>query len=120
MELGSGLILLLVGVIVGVIAGLVYSNYQNRKNNSDAKLAALRKEYDDYRANVRSHFIDTVSAISKIDEQQKELYRSVAHGVNELCRPEDGKEDYFLEQTMQTLGELEPPKKDDKDSPKFN
>lgn len=120
MESGSAVILLIVGVILGVIAGLAYCSYRNRKNNSDAKLTALQKEYDDYRASVRSHFIDTVSAITKIDEQQKELYRSVAHGVNELCRPEEGKEDYFLEQTIQTLGELEPPKQDKKDSLNFS
>ncbi len=101
-------------MIVGGIVGFAVARMRGRDKNGNAKLAALQQEYDDYRASVRNHFIDTVSAISQIDEQQKKLYRSVADGVTELCQPQSGEEDYFIEQTMQTLGELEPPKKDRK------
>lgn len=115
MENGGVLISVLVALIVGGVAGYFIARLRARGDDRDARLATLQKEYDDYRENVRNHFIDTVSAISRIDEQQKQLYQSVAEGVTELCQPDFGDDDYFLEQTMQTLGQLESPKKKDQE-----
>ncbi len=114
MESGVGLILIAVAAIVGGVAGFIIARLRSRDDDRDAKLLNLQKEYDEYRANVRNHFIETVSAIGRIDEQQRKLYQSVAQGVTELCQPDKGDDDYFIEQTMQTLGQLEPPKKDQK------
>ncbi len=121
MELGGELMLLGVGVMVGVIVGFLLAHLRTRGNDRDARLSALQQEYEDYRSSVRNHFIDTVAAINKIDEQQKELYRSVAAGVTELCQPNKNEsDDYFIEQTMQTLGQIEPPEKDRKSAPELN
>ncbi len=115
MESSGVLITVLIALVVGGVAGYFIARFRARNDDRDARLATLQQEYDEYRANVRHHFIDTVSAISRIDEQQKQLYQSVAQGVTELCQPDFGEEDYFLEQTMQTLGQLEPPEKKDRE-----
>ena len=120
LESGSGLIYIVIALVVGGAAGYFFSRFRNRHDDRDAKLAKLQSEYDEYRANVRNHFIDTVSAISRIDEQQKQLHQSIAAGVTELCVPATGDDDYFLEQTIQTLGQLESSKKDREDKLDFD
>ena len=111
---GNGLMLLIVGLIAGGAIGYFIARFRSKDSDHEAELAKLQKEFDDYQAKVRGHFIETVSAIGRIDQEQKRLYESVAEGVTGLCRPVDGEDDYFLEQTMQTLGQLEPPKKKNK------
>ncbi len=115
MESVSGFILIGIGLMVGALIGFLLARLRHRDHDRDAKLVALQKEYDDYRTNVRSHFVDTVTVLQKIDEQQKALYRSVVDGVTDLCRPEDEIDDYFIEQTKATLGQLESPKEEEKD-----
>jgi len=111
----SGILSFVVALLVGGVAGYFIARYVGRNDDRDAKLAALQSEYDDYRERVRNHFIDTVATIGKIDEQQRLLYQSVAEGVTELCQQEQGEDDYFVEQTMHTLGKLESPEKNKDD-----
>ena len=112
----STYILLAIGCLIfGGVVGYLFARYRNRNDDHEIKLAALQSEYDKYRAEVRNHYIDTVSAIGRIDAEQKKLYRSVAEGVTGLCRPDNGEDDYFLEETMRTLGRLEPPEKSKED-----
>ena len=106
--------LLIVGLIAGGTVGYLIARFRSKDSSHEAELVKLQKEFDDYQAKVRGHFIETVSAIDRIDQEQKRLYQSVADGVTGLCRPDNSDDDYFLEQTMQTLGQLEPPKKKDK------
>ena len=98
---------LVVSAIVGGIVGFLIA--QNRSRNSDAKvqLEKLQTEMDEYRSSVRSHFIDTVSLLSQIDQRQKQLHRAVAEGVVDLCASEENDNDYLLEQSVLALSQLE-------------
>lgn len=116
----SGLFFAIASLIVGGVVGYMVAQRRSRNSEYEAKLTALQNEYDEYRADVRSHLINTVSAIGRIDAEQKKLYRSVAEGVTGLCQPENGETDYFLEETMHTLGQLEPPKESKETKLKLN
>ena len=103
----SFLLPLIAGVIIGGLAGYFIARYRSRDTEVSAQLEKLQIEYDEYRVNVRSHFIDTVSLLSQIDENQKKLYQSVANGVVNLCSSEKDENDYFLEESARALGQLE-------------
>lgn len=120
LESAGPLVFILLGAAVGVAVGYLIARYSQGSSSANAKLTALQTEYDEYREKVRRHYIETVSAISKIDEQQKSLYRAVANGVTELCRKTSTDDDFFLEQTMHTLGQLESPEKSKKHETDFS
>ena len=107
----SFLLPLIAGVIIGGLAGYFIARYRSRDTEFSAQLEKLQNEYDEYRVNVRSHFIDTVSLLSQIDENQKKLYQSVADGVVNLCSSEKDDNDYFLEESARALGQLEDSRK---------
>ena len=103
----SFLLPLIAGIVIGGLAGYFIARYRSRDNEVNAKLENLQNEYEEYRVDVRSHFIDTVSLLSQIDENQKKLYQSVADGVVNLCSSEKVENDYFLEESARALGQLE-------------
>ena len=95
---------------LSAVAGLVVGYYVARAKYQDttliSKLNSVQKEYDDYRVKVRENFIDTVSQLGKIDEQQKKLCHTVADGISALCADSE-KDDFFLEQSLKDLQQLE-------------
>ena len=103
----NDLILVLVGLLVGVAGGFVVFRLSHKDDGSKEKLEELQKEFDEYKSGVRSHFIDTVSLLSQIDERQQKLYRSITGGVRELCSTDAEDSDFFLEDTARSLGQLE-------------
>ena len=102
------LIPVIAGLTVGVIAGYFIARHRHRDLETKVQLERLQSEFNDYRTGVRSHFVETVSLLSQIDERQKELYKSIASGVAGLCYSnENGGDDYFLERSARALGQVE-------------
>ncbi len=98
---------LAIGVIVGGVVGYVIARHRSKDNSSKVQLEKLQTEMDEYRSSVRSHFIDTVSLLSQIDQRQKQLHQAVAAGVVDLCASEDSDSDYLLEKSVHALSQLD-------------
>ncbi len=112
----NDLILVALGLIGGAAIGFFAARLSKTDRNAKKKLESLQQEFDEYKSGVRSHFIDTVSLLSQIDERQRKLYRSITDGVRDLCS-EDSDSDFFLEETAKSLGQIEheTPEQDKKD-----
>ncbi len=95
------------GALFGGVVGYVIALYRSKDNSSKVQLVKLQTEMDEYKSSVRSHFIDTVSLLSQIDQRQKQLHRTVAEGVVDLCASEDNDSDYLLEQSVHALSQLD-------------
>ncbi len=102
----SGLGLFLAGLAVGIAVGFGIVRWKFNDRGAKEKLEELQKEFDQYRSGVRSHFIDTVSLLSQIDERQQKLYNSITRGVQELCQSDSEDQNIFLENTARSLGQL--------------
>ena len=98
---------LIIGVVVGGVVGFLIARHRSQDSSSKAQLEKLQNEMEEYRANVRSHFIDTVSLLSQIDQRQKQLHQAVAESVVDLCASEDNDGDYLLEQSVHALSQLD-------------
>ncbi len=98
---------LIIGAVVGGVVGFLIARHRSQDSSSKAQLEKLQNEMEEYRANVRSHFIDTVSLLSQIDQRQKQLHQAVAEGVVDLCASEDNESDYLLEQSVHALSQLD-------------
>ncbi len=98
---------LIAGIIVGGVVGFLIARHRSKDNSSKAQLEKLQNEMEEYRSSVRSHFIDTVSLLSQIDQRQKQLHQAVAEGVVDLCASEDSDGDYLLEQSVHALSQLD-------------
>ena len=85
------------------MVGALIARQYNQRSGHKAQLEKLQAESDEYRAKVRSHFIDTVSLMSQIDQRQRQLHRSVAQGVVDLCTPDGTDSDHLLEQSVHAL-----------------
>ncbi|MDE0308397.1 MAG: DUF1043 family protein [Acidiferrobacterales bacterium] len=114
MEFTPNIILaLVIGVFGGGIVGYMIARTQSKNNGAKQQLEKLQTEMNEYRSNVRSHFIDTVSLLSQIDQRQKQLHQAVAEGVVELCASDDSDGDYLLEQSVHSLRQLDQDPSDD-------
>ena len=71
---------LVVGLVIGGAAGFIFGHIRNGDEETKAKYEKLQNEFNEYRSNVRQHFVDTVSLLSQIDERQKQLYQNVSTG----------------------------------------
>ena len=100
------LLLVIFGLLGGGAIGFAAARLSNRDNDAKKQLNTLQQEFDEYRAGVRSHFIETVSLLSQIDERQRKLYESITDGVRGLCST-DKDDDFFLEETARSLGQIE-------------
>ncbi len=107
--MGTANIVLLccLSAVGGLVIGYFVSKSKYQDTTLIAKLNSVQKEYDDYRVKVRENFIDTVSQLGKIDEQQKQLCHTVADGISALCDNNSDKDDFFLEQSLKELQQLE-------------
>ncbi len=98
---------MIIGGIAGGIVGFLIAKLRSRESETKNQLEKLQSEMDEYKANVRSHFIDTVSLLSQIDQRQKQLHQAVAQGVVDLCKSEGDDDDYLLEQSVLSLRQLD-------------
>ncbi len=94
-------------MIIGGAAGFIFGHFRGGDSEAKSKYEKLQNEYNEYRSNVRQHFVDTVSLLSQIDERQKQLYKSVATGVGNLASSKSDENNVFLEQSVQALVKIE-------------
>jgi uncharacterized membrane-anchored protein YhcB (DUF1043 family) len=81
-ELIPSLAIFLVGIGVGVIATLIF----NKVRTGSASAAQLKREMDDYQAQVEEHFEETSVKFKNMAEQYQEMYKHMAVGATTLCR----------------------------------
>lgn len=108
MDFSTIVMALIGGALFGGVVGYLIARHQSKNNSSKVQLEKLQTEMDEYKSSVRSHFIDTVSLLSQIDQRQKQLHQAVAEGVVDLCASEDSDGDYLLEQSVHALSQLDP------------
>ena len=98
---------LVVGLVIGGAAGFIFGHMRSGDQEAKAKYEKLQNEFNEYRSNVRQHFVDTVSLLGQIDERQKQLYQNVSTGVNNLCSSKSDENNVFLEQSVRALTQLD-------------
>jgi len=85
LQLLPSIILFLSGVIVGVVACLAF----NKVKTGSASASALKKEKDQYQADVEAHFEETSKKFKTMASQYQDLYQHLSVGATTLCRPEN-------------------------------
>lgn len=100
-------IIAIAGVIAGCIIGYFIGRYITRQSDSTTQLRKLQKEFDEYRDSVKKQFVETVTILSKIDENQRKLYQSVADGVTTLISTDGKDSDVLLEENVRALSQLD-------------
>lgn len=85
LELLPSLLIFFAGVIVGV-AGLMISN---KLSSGSVSAGTIKKEKDDYQAEVEAHFAETSEKFKQMATQYQDLYQHMSIGATTLCRPEN-------------------------------
>jgi len=85
LELLPSLLIFFAGVIVGV-AGLMISN---KLSSGSVSAGKIKKEKDDYQAEVEAHFAETSKKFKQMATQYQDLYQHMSVGATTLCRPEN-------------------------------
>ena len=108
---------LLTYLIGGVAAGAlvaffvsraIYRNSARLEELEQLKLenTKLKSDYDQYRSDVREHFVETAEILNKINDDHKQLYQSVASNVAALCIDNDSNASEPLAAQMRDLAKL--------------
>lgn len=80
----QGIGVFILGVVSGAAGVLIY----NKLRSGTASPAKLREEYEQYQADVESHFEQTSKKFQAMTEQYQELYQHLSVGATSLCRPD--------------------------------
>ena len=82
----SGLVVLVVGVILGLIFGLIIAALGSRRNKGDAaKAEEVTAEFENYRSEVNAHFARTGELVSKLTDDYRAVYEHLAGSASKLC-----------------------------------
>ena len=73
------------GIAVGLFLGWLIASLLQRRANAGASVAGLRKEMEDYREEVNTHFAHTAELFKDTTEKYRDLYEHLAGGAQELC-----------------------------------
>jgi len=77
--------LFVAGLIVGVVAMLIF----NKVSTGSGSPGQIKREMDDYQAQVESHFEETSKKFKDMTDQYQDLYQHLSVGATTLCRPEN-------------------------------
>lgn len=75
---------LLAGVLVGVVCTLIF----NKVRGGSVSPGKVKRELEDYQAQVEAHFDETSDKFRAMAEQYKDLYQHLSVGATTLCRPD--------------------------------
>lgn len=85
----SEVIYLLTGLLAGAILGILLTLGFNKLRAGRVSAAGVRKEMDEYQAQVEAHFEETSKKFKSMSEQYKDLYQHLSVGATTLCRPDN-------------------------------
>ena len=96
------------GLVAFFISRAIYRNAARIEELEQLKLenTKLKSDYEQYRTDVREHFVETAEILNKIHDDHKQLYQSVASNVATLCLDNDANSNELLATQMRNLAEL--------------
>ena len=75
--------------IGGIVAGILLTLGFSKLRTGSVSATSVRREMEDYQAEVEAHFEQTSEKFKNLAEQYQELYQHMAVGATSLCRPEN-------------------------------
>lgn len=86
-----GIVMLVVGVIVGVLAGRAWIAPEQTKE-IEQKLSDAKRELEQYQHGVTQHFSETAQKVRELTQSYKELHEHLALGAMQLTNTEVGRQ----------------------------
>ncbi|OHV08739.1 ZapG family protein [Kushneria phosphatilytica] len=80
---GEWIAIVVVGCIIGLLLGYWLGSLTGRQNARDVQ--SSRKEQDAYRAEVREHFQEISTIMTRMAGDYREMYQHVAHHAEQLA-----------------------------------
>ena len=85
LELLPAALIFFSGLVVGVLLMLV----SNKLTGGSITASKVKKEKDEYQAQVEAHFEETSKKFKQMASQYQDLYQHMSVGATALCRPEN-------------------------------
>lgn len=79
---------ILIGFLVGALLGVVCTLIFNKVRGGSVSPGKVKRELEDYQAQVEAHFDETSDKFRAMAEQYKDLYQHLSVGATTLCRPD--------------------------------
>ncbi len=86
-----GIIMLIIGVILGVVAGRAWIAPEQTKE-IEQKLSEAKRELEQYQQGVAQHFSETAQKVRELTQSYKELHEHLALGAMQLTNTEIGRQ----------------------------
>lgn len=81
----SNILIGLIGLVIGAAIGYFWGRSSTTDTSQEQKVESLQKEIEDYKASVSSHFQQTASMISEMNDSYKGVIQHLASGSQDLC-----------------------------------
>ena len=78
-------VILTIGLVIGLFLGWLITTLVQRRQNQGQNVTQLRKEMEDYRAEVNQHFAQTADLFKESSEKYRDLYEHLSGGAQKLC-----------------------------------
>lgn len=86
-----GIVMLIVGMIVGAVAGRAWIAPEQTKE-IEHKLSEAKRELEQYQQGVAQHFSETAQKVRELTQSYKELHEHLALGAMQLTNTEIGRQ----------------------------
>jgi len=83
-ELLHALLIFFAGLVLGMVLMLLV----NKLRSGSVSPGKVKQEFDDYQAQVESHFEETSQKFKDMTQQYQDLYKHLSVGATSLCRPD--------------------------------
>jgi len=74
--------------LAGLVIGIIIMLLVNKLRSGTMSPSTIKKEYQDYQAQVEEHFEETSKKFKDMTEQYQDLYKHLSVGATSLCRPD--------------------------------
>lgn len=83
---------LCIGVVIGAVAGFYFGRLDDfgskQKSQLQQKLVNTEQELQDYKQQVKKHFVETSTLINSLTDSYQAVHEHLAKGVSTLCNSE--------------------------------